>query len=169
MRSISRACRRGDQVGAFAAVHESESGTFETCPRYLKMSSSRGRPEVISARPERRDWTPKKDIAAELTREGRRWVHDPALRLPRDEMSLKPRFRLGNPVQPQSVRRRGGHIDLDQQFRSRESPHHKRGYGRRRRRCPTLTPKFTERRQVGRSGQVEDKLDDISLLHGCRG
>src|SRR5882672_6008961 len=87
MRSISRACRRGDQVGAFAAVHESESGTFETCPRYLKMSSSLGRPEVISARPERRDWTPKKDIAAELTREGRRWVHDPALRLParRDE------------------------------------------------------------------------------------
>src|SRR6267142_5631524 len=58
MRSISRACRRGDQVGAFAAVHESESGTFETCPRY-EMSSSRGRPEVISAGPERRDWTPK--------------------------------------------------------------------------------------------------------------
>src|SRR6267142_7244264 len=59
MRSISRACRRGDQVGAFVAVNESESGTFATCPRYLKMSTSRGRPEVISARPERRDWTPK--------------------------------------------------------------------------------------------------------------
>src|SRR5690348_680359 len=33
---------------------------------------------------------------------------------------------------PRCYRRRGGYIDLDQQFRSRESRHHKRGYGRRR-------------------------------------
>jgi hypothetical protein len=39
----------------FAAMHESGCGTFETCRRYLKMSAHRGRPEVISARPERRD------------------------------------------------------------------------------------------------------------------
>jgi hypothetical protein len=36
-------------------LHMSLHGTFETCRRYLKMSAHRGRPEVISARPERRD------------------------------------------------------------------------------------------------------------------
>jgi len=45
----------------FAAVPESASGTFETCRRYLKTSVSWGRPEVTSARPERRD-RPSSDI-----------------------------------------------------------------------------------------------------------
>ena len=33
----------------------SVNGTFETCRRYLKMSAHQGRPEVISARPKRRE------------------------------------------------------------------------------------------------------------------
>src|SRR6266436_2814647 len=35
----------------------STHGSFETCRRTLRMSAYRGRPEVIGARSERRDWT----------------------------------------------------------------------------------------------------------------
>jgi hypothetical protein len=37
------------------AAKMSACGTFRTCRRYPKMSAHRGRPEVIDARPERRD------------------------------------------------------------------------------------------------------------------
>src|ERR1700730_4847436 len=46
MRSISRTCRRGNRVSAFAAGHESVSGTSETCGPAQNMSVHRGRPEV---------------------------------------------------------------------------------------------------------------------------
>src|SRR6266550_2239700 len=55
MADAQRTCRGGDRVGAFAAVHESESGTFETCRSAQKMSALRGRPEVIGAWSDCRD------------------------------------------------------------------------------------------------------------------
>src|SRR5258707_9984377 len=50
MRSISRTCRRGDRVGAFAAVHESESGFSEVTGRTDDdLPSGNGRHEVRAA------------------------------------------------------------------------------------------------------------------------
>jgi hypothetical protein len=47
--------RYGDRIKpVIAAVHESESGTFETCRRALGMSGVGGRPEVISRCSKRR-------------------------------------------------------------------------------------------------------------------
>jgi hypothetical protein len=45
--SLTTGRHEGTNSDAFAAVHESGSGTFETCRRALKMSVEQGRPEVI--------------------------------------------------------------------------------------------------------------------------
>ena len=51
--------------------------------------------------------------------------------------------------------------------RTSEGRHDERCHSWWRWSSPTLTPEFSERGQVCRSGQVEDQLHDISLGHDC--
>jgi hypothetical protein len=47
--------RADEVIKKSSTVHESGSGTFETCQPALKLSAYRGRPEVTGGQSERRD------------------------------------------------------------------------------------------------------------------